>query len=786
LIKLNYPTKVIIPLTLIILSGFCCLGQAQRTDSLYQELRNAKHDTTRCQLYFALGDYFQLSNLDSAIYYFQKYHKLAEAQGLQKDQANALRLIGISYGKQGIFNEALDWLNRALSLNLKIGNSIEAAKCYSNIGIIHHEKGSYSLALEYFHKSLDISEAIGDKRRISYMYNNIGNLHESQRSYDLALEYFQKSLQVKKDLGDKRGMSASYHNIGVIQRKKGEYDLAINNYRESLRICEELDDNIGMSNTYSSLASIFIDKGELDAANEHYQKALRLSETFGEKHTTSRILGNIAMLHRRMGNLAEVPIEREKQYHQALKYAERGLEIAQEIDALPMISFHYNTISNIWEGMGNNAKALAYSRLFDQTRDSLFNEEKTRAITEMQTRYETEKKQQEIENQKLLIEKKDFEYYKQRNRLNIIILGSLLLFLSIILALSVLFQKVKTNKIISEKNRILETAYEEIKTTSEILSKQNEILQSQNEKITLQHKEIEEQRNELANLAWKLQEEGEEVEKHRVMLSKRNKEITDSIKYAQRIQNAVLPSAENLQEIFEEFFIIYKPKSIVSGDFYWATRIEELTIFCIADCTGHGVPGAFMSMLGVSFLNEIVRKNLETNPSEILNDIRQHVMSSLTECNENFIKLDGMDMGLCVLNNKTLTLQFAGANIPCWIVPKLVEKKMNVNHGIIYNGLVELKANRMPLAFYEQMEPFTHTVFKLSKGDTIYLASDGFADQFGGPELKKFQRSRLVKIISSSNIFPLNQQKDLFENIFNEWKGHNNQTDDVTLLGVKV
>jgi len=433
-------------------------GQLSVIDSLRNELINSKHDTTRCQLYFALGDYFQLSNLDSAIYYFQKYHKLAEAQGLQKDQANALRLIGISYGKQGIFNEALDWLNRALSLNLKIGNSIEAAKCYSNIGIIHHEKGSYSLALEYFHKSLDISETIGDKRRISYMYNNIGNLHESQRSYDLALEYFQKSLQVKKDLGDTRGMSASYHNIGVIQRKKGEYDLAINNYRESLRICEELDDNIGMSNTYSSLASIFIDKGELDAANEHYQKALRLSETFGEKHTTSRILGNIAMLHRRMGNLAEVPIEREKQYHLALKYAERGLEIAQEIDALPMISFHYNTISNIWEGMGNNAKALAYSRLFDQTRDSLFNEEKTRAITEMQTRYETEKIQQEIENQKLVIESQELKNKQQRTRQNLLAIITLfILFIAISSVFGFITIKKKNHKLFVSETKLKQT-----------------------------------------------------------------------------------------------------------------------------------------------------------------------------------------------------------------------------------------------------------------------------------------------------------------------------------------
>jgi len=224
----------------------------------------------------------------------------------------------------------------------------------------------------------------------------------------------------------------------------------------------------------------------------------------------------------------------------------------------------------------------------------------------------------------------------------------------------------------------------------------------------------------------------------------------------------------------------------VSGDFYWATKIRDLLIFCVTDCTGHGVPGAFMSMMGISFLNEIVRKEGVTDAAQVLNQLRSHILASMVECEDSYLKLDGMDMGLCVLNTQTLSLQYAGANISCWIAKTLPNTQTSRNRIEVHNGLVEIKPDCMPIARYERMEPFTYIDYQLVSGDVVYLATDGFSDQFGGSEGKKFQKNRLMELIGESSKLPLSEQKILLDNTFEKWKNTRSQLDDVTILGVKV
>ena len=337
----------------------------------------------------------------------------------------------------------------------------------------------------------------------------------------------------------------------------------------------------------------------------------------------------------------------------------------------------------------------------------------------------------------------------------------------------------------------LEQLNEEINATSEALK-------SQNEQLTRQNTEIETQKNDLANIAWELQDKNQEVEAQRALVDSQNKEITDSIIYAQRIQSALIPSQDALTEIFPNHFVLFKPKSIVSGDFYWATKVKRWTVFCVADCTGHGVPGAFMSMLGVSFLNEIVRKDEVVDAADILNQIRSQIISSLKEECSNYIQVDGMEMALCVLENHTLKLQFAGANLPCWIVPsnnssnidlggkKSISEKVEINAMPNSKTLIELLPNRMPLSLYQRMGPFETINYQLNEGDTIYLLSDGFQDQFGGPEGKKFQTIQLKEAISNINSLPLETQHQFLNAIFEDWKKDKIQIDDVTIMGVKV
>ena len=258
------------------------------------------------------------------------------------------------------------------------------------------------------------------------------------------------------------------------------------------------------------------------------------------------------------------------------------------------------------------------------------------------------------------------------------------------------------------------------------------------------------------------------------------KEITDSILYAKSIQKAILPSIDFLNQDIADHFLVFKPRDIVSGDFYWATKQNNKLIFAAADCTGHGVPGAFMSMLGITFLNEIVNKEHITSPNEILNELRSQIINSLQQKGIVGEQKDGMDISLCSLDLETMQLSFSGANNPLYI---------------IRNGeLLEFKGDKMPIAIYVIMDKFSHKVIDVQKGDIIYMFSDGFADQFGGVKGKKFKYKPFKKLLLENSHLPMKEQQQIVEKTLQEWVSYKDpithkpyeQLDDIVILSVKI
>jgi serine phosphatase RsbU (regulator of sigma subunit) len=282
-------------------------------------------------------------------------------------------------------------------------------------------------------------------------------------------------------------------------------------------------------------------------------------------------------------------------------------------------------------------------------------------------------------------------------------------------------------------------------------------------------------------------EQKDEIEKQRDVVMYQKKEITDSIHYAKRIQTAVLPDDKILKDTFADYFVLFRPKDIVSGDFYWMSSKNENVIFTAADCTGHGVPGAFMSMLGVSFLNKIVNESGIVQPSEILKHMRENVIIALKQEGTFETTKDGMDISLCSVDIKKMKLEFSGANNPLLII-----RKDEAGYEII-----EFKGDKMPIGFHSRMDDFTNHEFDIKKGDTIYLFSDGFVDQFGGPDGRKFMKPRFKQMLVDNQILDLDLQKIAFNTILDEWikstgdpiSGHNpalGQIDDIILIGVRV
>lgn len=270
----------------------------------------------------------------------------------------------------------------------------------------------------------------------------------------------------------------------------------------------------------------------------------------------------------------------------------------------------------------------------------------------------------------------------------------------------------------------------------------------------------------------KIENQLELVEEQRDQISEQKKDITDSIYYAENIQRSLLPSEETLGSTFSEYFVLFKPRDIISGDFYWVKETESKIYLIAADCTGHGVPGALMSMLGISFLNEIVNKYKNIEVDEMLNQLRSYIIKALNQDDRDSESRDGMDISLVSIERNSNSLCFSGANNPLYFLRD--------------NELTEVKGDKMPIGKDEVMLPFTKHEISTRQGDLFYMFSDGYPDQFGGPKDKKFKYPRFKRILKDISVKPMNEQRDILDRKIEEWKGDNEQTDDIIVLGFRL
>jgi tetratricopeptide (TPR) repeat protein len=697
---------------------------------------------------------------DEAKEYFQKSLKLYEELGNKLGLAKSYINLGVLNANQGSYKQSVENYSKALVLFEELGDRSGLSICYFNMGTIFDYQGVYDKALEQYMNALKISEEMGDKSSVTYCYNNIGLIHTKQRNFDKALQYFQRMQLLSEELGDTYLLAGCFENIGVTYSDMKDLVKSNEFYEKALKLREKLDDKKGIANTISNIGINYAKLGDnqkgnpahrdslYNAAVGLFQKSIKIRKELDDKNGLAFIYGNASELYISLANAN--PQLKNVYLNKSLFYGLEAYNISVEIGALPLQKDAVAHLQKAYKGLGKYEEALKYAEIYISTVDSIFSEEKTKSLTEMQTKYETEKQQQEIEKQQLIIEKKSTEVKRQKLQRNFFIMGSFLLALLVLVVLRGYQQKKESHKIITLKNELLEQANEEI-------SAQRDLVVEQKEHIEVIHEEL-----------------------------------TSSIRYARRIQGAVLPSAEQMGELLGEHFVLFRPKDIVSGDFYWATRVKEFLVFCVADCTGHGVPGAFMSMLGVSFLNEIVHKENVTTANEILNSLRDSIIGALKQTGEGNEQKDGMDIGLCVLNTQSLQIQFAGGYNPCWIVPNSLYPQQRVIDAITDekasddSDIIQIKPNKMPIAIHKHMESFTNSVLQLYHGDQVYILSDGYQDQFGGPNKKKFMVKNLRELIVSNSHLPMAKQCEALENSFEEWKGGCEQVDDVTILSIRV
>ena len=731
--------RLLLSFIIIIISFVNIKAQSNQTDSLFQLLKKANNDTTKCNIYLELGLEIFWDNPDSAFACFNRGLILSLTSNSKKHQALANFYIGRYYYFKDSYEKAIEYYSTALNIFETNYDKKGTYKCYNNIGLAYLYQGMYDLALNYFLKALKIAEEIGDKRSMSMTNSNIGLVHDDQKNYQKALEYFNYSLKIDEAIDDKDGMSYSYINIGNIYAKQESFDLALNYFTKALKIKEELDDKSGMSTCYTNIGFIYNKKGNYSLALQYFLKSVKMDENLQDKKGLATNYNEISILYYTMSKVPNLNETQINNYcNQSISYALKAINLSKEINAVFLQNEAAKSLMEAYLKLGNYKKYAEYSKIFIDTKDSLFNTEKTQAITDAEAKFKNEKKQIEIEKLNNEKEFQKIEILRQQQlgkTKNIIIIFIIIgLILIAIFAVFIVHRLRITNR---QKHTIEEQMV--------LLNQQNEEIRAQRDLVIQQRDCIDEQKQS----------------------------ITNSINYAKRIQKALFPKSEFIDTIIKEYFIFFKPKDIVSGDFYWVSKSNEFIIIAVADCTGHGVPGAFMSMLGITSLREIVRHSEELKASNILNDLRESIIRALQQKGDFKEQKDGMDISLCILNTTNNLLQYAGAYNPLYIVHKNKE-------------LTIIDADKQPISISINPIPFNNKEIQLSNGDCIYLATDGYKDQFGGEKEEKFKSKNFKNLLINISDKTIIEQSTIVSKTFEDWKGKINQIDDVTVFGMRI
>ena len=776
--------RLLISLLLCFFS-LAAINQNAKVDSLWSVYHNAEEDTTRVLTLLSIGTQMVSVSPDSAITLIARADSILaqtrkSTSSFMLSYANALRDAGVKFRNLSEYPKSIDVYQKALNVYSSINHVHGVSQCYQNLGNVYFNLGSFDSALKHYYKALEYFDSSDNKIGVADCYNNIGSVLKEMESYDKAMEYHTMSRNIFEELIAnpnqhsldliKKGLSYSYNNIGIIHWFKGNHELALINYDKSLRLKQEVNDLNGVAQAYNNIAILHATHEDYAKGIDFFKKGLDVYLKTGNKTGLAMVHGNIAYLNMLIAE-SETSVQAKQQYlYAALENANKAFAIAKNISSSTYVSESAGYLKEIYQKLGNKSKALEYADELLAVQKEIFSEEKANVLAEMTTRYEVEKNQLRLESMM-----KEKEYYKKRivNQRALIFLSSgiiLVLFVFLMVLLMYFRQKRKANEALAERN-------EEILQQKEEISAQLDELEDKRSKLEISKKEIE-------NLYHIAVDQKEAIEKQKT-------KIEDSIRYAHFIQSAMLPDLDitfvNRSWGTQSYFIMYRPKDVVSGDFYWATRIDDWIIVSVVDCTGHGVPGAFMSMLGISFLNEIVLSGDVTKPSHILSKLRSYIIGALNQKDEWGSQRDGMDMSIVSLNTKTKQCFWAGANSPLWIVR--ADQPKELPDGI--PEIEEIKPNPFPVAVHIFMGEFTDHQLLLKSGDRLFMFSDGFGDQFGGPKGKKFNMHKAFKkLIAQTSILPMKEQGRVLEETFDRWIDHDGvkheQIDDVTILGIMV
>lgn len=697
-------------------------------DSLVQVLRaelSSDNKLLEAETHNLLGQCFERLNLsDSAVRHFHLSDSIYSLSAPKSDdQIRNLADLANHYYQKGELRISGATYDEALALCSPKTDYEIHADVLLGAGWLFREQGQHARALEHYFKAIEIASTNKDEVLLARSYSVIAIVYAVKNEFSTALDYYHKALELRKKQKNYGAIASLYNNIGLLYADKEDYKKATHYYEKALSINDSIQNYKGVAIQNENLGLVY---------KEYYENYDVALQKFQQSLHYWRSVDDIYSQCITLVYVASA-LEKKKSFRQAVDTSLLALDLAEQAGALDIQRDALWHLANGYEKLGNDNEALGYFKSYIELRDSLdaINTDAEIDRIELEMQYSAKQIQDSLniavqyekEQAGILLDVEQGKFWNKLLVIGVIALGVIA---------GLIFYTGRQRK-------------KRIETEKEINS----------------------------------------------LLTTRNEEIIDSIKYAKQIQSAILPSKEKLNSSFENNFIFYQPKDIVAGDFYWLEEVRvsnrEFVFFAVADCTGHGVPGAMVSVICSGALNKAVMEMRLREPSRILTKVTDLVITTLSKGGEEL--KDGMDIALCCYEKGTGMLTYSGANNGIWILSErndIYPKASTYSIGNHAMKLYEIKATKQPVGRYDRRMDFETHQIPLRTGDQIYLFTDGYADQFGGKKNKKFKYRALKNLILTSGQYSCEEQKNELLKVLNEWMGGVEQVDDICIMGIRV
>lgn len=709
-----------------------------------------------------LNETKQASTDSSLEVYSASYRKHLDNNDLDA-AALDMNNLGTTEFSAGNFEAALRNFSEALSIKTMLDDRVAMATLNNNMAVCHERMNQREAAIRKYRKAAALYKETGQSKNAARTMYQIALVEKNHLNQTEESEAMEKLIEYEKTLDDKQEISASYNNLAVNQFKQRNFQKALELLNQGIALDQELDYTPGLAIAYNNRGNVYFEMGDLSLSLEDYQESLRLKQEIGDRRSQAITLHNIANVYADQGKIDS-----------AWAYYENSLDIAEQAEDITIMHANYKAMAGLMAEKDDCNDPLEYYKLYTSLRFQIDENKELRQLCEDREKYIDE---QFKEHASLIEDLRSLEAQRTED----------------LFAINLLQEDMRKQQRQSELE--IQTRQQEV----ELLSKDKELLETEKDKMASesQKKTIMLAGVGLVSLlalvlflqarksARQAKKDKKKIAEQKDLVEEKNQEIMDSIGYAKRLQDAILPPIPLMKELLPEHFLLYRPKDIVAGDFYWAEKVDQYVYFAVADCTGHGVPGAMVSVVCSNAMDRAVKEFKLRNTGEILDKVRELVIDTFKKSQDQ-VK-DGMDVALCRYDTIRKTVQFSGANNPLWIVRKRktgeepTKKQLHSETHI----LDEVKADKQPVGQYEKLEPFRSSDVSVEPDDAIFLFSDGYADQFGGLKGKKLKLANLKKRVFQLSGEKIDRIEKSLDKEFDEWKGDFEQIDDVCILGVR-